>query len=352
MSSVASDRTMKAAVLSGAERMDIRTRDRPDPDAGEVLVRVEHVGICGSDLHYYSDGRNGANELGTPTIMGHESAGTVVEVGEGVTDRAIGDRVAIEPGVPCGTCPYCEDGTYNLCEGMRFMASPPDDGALVEYVAWPAAYVHPLPAEVTTRAGALCEPLSVAIHAVRRAGIDDGDRVLVTGCGPIGLLVMDAAYAAGASAVLAADVVDEKLALATDRGAAAAIDTRDRRVAEAARSAVDGPGVDVVLECSGAESVIAETPDAVRRGGRIVFVGIPSSPDLPTDVYGLIDDELDVRGTYRFRDTYPRAIELLETGQVDVESLVQFEYPLADVVAAFERAAAPETVKGMIAVDR
>lgn len=343
-------RAMKAVLLAAAGRFETEERDRPVPDAGEVLVRIDHVGICGSDLHYYRHGENGDNRLEEPTVMGHETAGTVVDRGAAVDSVAAGDRVALEPGVPCGDCEYCRRGEYNLCADVRFMGSPPDDGALVEYLAWPAEYAYRLPEGVSTRAGACCEPLSVGIHAARRGDVGEGDVVLVTGCGPIGLLAADAARAAGASAVLVADVVDRKLALAAERGAAGTIDAGERDLAEAVREYVDGDGVDVVLECSGARAAIDRLPAAVRKGGRVVFVGLPTDPALPTDVFGAIDNELDLRGSHRFRDTFPRAVELLAGGQVDADSLVDFELPLAETRAAFERADDPAVVKGMLSL--
>jgi L-iditol 2-dehydrogenase len=341
---------MQAAVLEDERTVRIETRDRPTPEADAVVVRIEHVGICGSDVHYYEHGHNGDNELDVPTIMGHESAGTIVETGADVTGSSVGDRVALEPGVPCGSCRYCDIDEYNLCGDVRFMASPPDDGALVEYVAWPAQRTYSLPESVSTRAGALCEPLSVAIHANRRGNVGSGDTVLVTGCGPIGLLCMDAAYAAGAEDVIVADIVERKLELATERGAAHAIRTDERSLVDAVDEFTDG-GVDVVLECSGAEAVIDRTVESVRKGGQVVFVGLPQDPELPTDVFGLIDNELDISGSFRFRNTYAEAIDLLASGAVEVESLVDFELPLVDTRRAFERAADPEVVKGMIAVN-
>jgi L-iditol 2-dehydrogenase len=334
------------------ERFDLQTRDRPAPGPEEVLVRVDRVGICGSDLHYFRDGRNGENELDAPTVLGHEAAGTVVERGSEVADVAVEDRVAIDPSLPCGDCPHCRRGESNLCSRMAFMGSPPVDGALAEFVARPADAVHVLPPSVPTRAGALCEPLGVAVHATRRAGVDGGDAVLVTGCGPIGLLVADAARAAGASRVFAADVVPAKRSLAADRGADRTIDPREESLPAAVQAATDGLGADVVLECSGAEAAIAEAAAAARRGGRIGFVGLPQDPSLPFDLFDLIDDELDVSGSFRFRGTFPRAIELLEAGRVDAASLVDFEASLEDAAAAFRRASDPEVVKGMIALDR
>lgn len=177
---------MRAAVLTDTERFELRDRDRPTPASDEVLVAVRDVGICGSDVHYYERGRIGDHVATDPLILGHESAGVVVEVGADVDSHEPGDRVAMEPGVPCRRCEQCKRGEYHLCPDVEFMATLPDDGAFTEYVAWPADYAYALPDSVSTLEGALCEPLSVGIHACRRADVGVGDSVLVTGAGPIG----------------------------------------------------------------------------------------------------------------------------------------------------------------------
>ena len=357
---------MRTAVLKEPGRLEVEERPRPEPGPDEVLVAVGEVGICGSDLHYYEHGRIGDYVVESPLVLGHESAGEVVEVGANVPDlepgdrrgRSMplrpGDRVALEPGVPCRRCGHCKRGEYNLCPDVTFMATPPDDGAFAEYVAWPADFTYSLPDEVSTREGALCEPLSVGIHAARRGEVGVGDSVLVTGAGPIGLLVAEAARAAGATTILISDVVDAKLARASERGVDATIDSRKRDLGDAVASHTDGDGrnggVDVVVEASGAKSAIAESLDAVRRGGTVVFVGLADEAEVPLDVLELVDNELDVRGSFRYRNTYPAAIELLANDAVDVEGIVDFEMDLGDVDAAFRRAMEPETVKGMVRV--
>ncbi|MFC6836637.1 NAD(P)-dependent alcohol dehydrogenase [Halomarina ordinaria] len=339
---------MQVAVLTEPGEFEYRERDRPVPDADEVLVRVGEVGICGSDVHYYEHGRIGDYVVESPLVLGHEAAGEVVETGRGVTGLASGDRVAMEPGVPCRRCAYCSRGEYNLCPDVTFMATPPDDGAFAEYVAWPADYCYRLPESVSTREGSLCEPLSVGIHVCRRGAVGLGDSVLVTGAGPIGLLVADVARAAGATDVLVADPVDRKRDLASARGADVTVDPAD--LTEAVAAHTDGLGVDVVVEASGAPSAIEGTLDCVRRGGRVVLVGLASESTASLDTLALVDDEIDVRGSFRYRDTYPAAVSLLADGSVDVAGLVDFEASLADLGSAFERARDPETVKGLVEV--
>jgi L-iditol 2-dehydrogenase len=341
---------MRAAVLSDTEEFEFEEREQPSPAADEVLVKVRDVGICGSDVHYYEHGRIGDYVVDYPLVLGHESAGEVVETGSEVEGIDIGDRVALEPGVPCRRCPHCRRGDYHLCEDVVFMATPPHDGAFVEYVSWPADYAFRLPDNVSTRAGALCEPLSVGIHACNRADVGTGDSVLITGAGPIGLLAMEAARAAGATDVLISDVVEEKLDFAEERGADLAIDVTQRDLADAIEEYTDGEGVDVVIEASGAAPSIQSTTDAVRRGGSIVFVGLPGDGEIPLDVIEIIDNELDVYGSFRYKNTYQAAVDLLANGTVDVEGIIDFESNLGSVDDAFERAMEPDVIKGMISV--
>jgi L-iditol 2-dehydrogenase len=276
---------MRTCVLSDTQELTLTDRNRPTTAPDEALVRVGRVGICGSDIHYYRNGENSGNVVDFPHVLGHEASGTVIEVGEEVTDFSVDDRVAIEPGVPCGDCSYCrEESAYHLCKDMEYMSSPPIDGALIEYVAWPAECLYSLPNEVSLREGALVEPLSVAMHACERGNVSEGDTVLVTGGGPIGQLVAEVAMWRGAKNTVLTDVVPEKLKLATERGVDYAVDVGSEDPVQALHEKIDIDSVDVVVESSGAESAIQTTTEAVKRGGTVVFVGIP--PDAPVVLSG------------------------------------------------------------------
>ena len=323
---------MRTAVLVEPNEFELRDRPKPSPRPDEVLVAVRDVGICGSDVHYYEHGRIGDYVVEDPLVLGHESAGDVVAVGENVAGLEPGDRVA-------------------LCEEVRFMATPPHDGAFTEYVSWPADYAYELPENVSTREGALCEPLSVGIHACRRGNVDTGDTVLVTGAGPIGLLVMETARAVGATDIIVTDVVEDKLAFARERGADHVVDVADDDLEEAVDEYTDGVGVDVVVEASGAESSIESTVDVVRRGGTVVLVGLADQANVPFDVLDVIDNELDIHGSFRYKNTYGAAVDLLATGAVDVEGIIDFESSLEDIDGAFQRATEPDVVKGMISFE-
>jgi len=341
---------MRAAVLTEPNRFELRDRPRPEPGPDEVLVGIDAVGICGSDVHYYEHGRIGDYVVEDPLVLGHESAGTVVETGANVEAHSIDDRVALEPGVPCRRCGHCKRGEYHLCESVRFMATPPHDGAFTEYVAWPADFAYGLPENVSTTAGALCEPLSVGLHACERGGVGTGDTVLINGAGPIGLVAMAAARAAGASDVLLTDLVPEKLDRARERGADRAIDVSATDLERAVEEYTGGTGADVVIEASGAEQAIQSTVDTVRRGGTIVLIGLADEATVPLDVLEIIDNEIDVLGSFRYENTYETAITLLADGAVDLEGLVDFRAPLSEIDDAFQRAVEPSVVKGLVTV--
>lgn len=339
---------MRAAVLTEPQSIRIEERDEPGPDADEVVVDMSEVGICGSDVHYYEHGRIGDFVVEGPLILGHESAGVVSEVGEDVTGLEAGDRVSLEPGYPCRRCEHCRRGEYHLCSDITFMATPPDDGAFVESIAWPADYVFELPDDVSLREGAMAEPVSVGVHACRHAGVSAGDSVLVTGAGPIGLFTADVARAMGATTTIVTDLVDSKRERALERGADMAVNPAEEEVHRAVGQRVDGDGVDVAVEATGSPQALAGAIEAVRPGGTVVAVGLGDEAELPLDVVDLISREVTLKGSFRYSNTYPAAIELLADGAIDVPSVVDFELPLDRVEEGMNRAQDPDAVKGMI----
>ena len=340
---------MRAAELVDAGEVRVRDVDRPEPASDEVLVEITDVGICGSDLHWYEHGRMGDRIVEEPLVLGHESAGRIAEVGSDVEGFSSGDRVAVEPGVPCRRCGYCRTGRYNLCPDVSFMATPGTDGAFREYVAWPADFVHTLPDSVSTRDGALCEPISVGLQSVDRGEVEVGDSVLVVGAGPIGTLTMACARAAGASEIAVTDIVDSKLERARSFGADHAIDGRAGDVAERVRDQLDG-GADVVIEASGARPAVETALDSVARDGIVVLVGLAPDAEVPVSTYDLVRGQIDVRGSYRFANQYDDAIALLEDGRIDIDALVDFADPLSEIGEALERASDPAILKGMVSV--
>ena len=339
---------MRSAVLTDTETIELHEVDRPEAGPDEVLVRMREVGICGSDVHYWEHGRIGDFVVEGPLVLGHESAGVVETTGDAVSGIEPGDRVALEPGVPCRRCSYCLRGHYHLCPDIEFMATPPDNGAFSEYVAWPADFVHPLPDGVSMREGALCEPLSVGLHATELADIEPGNSVLITGAGPIGLVTLETVTARGAGPVAITDIVPAKLERARNRGARAAIDVSDVTVEDAVADLTDGSGFDVVIEASGSRPAYQTALDAVGVGGTVVCLGLPTDGVIPIDVVELAAREVRLQGSFRFANTYPAALELLTDGQVDVAGLVDETYPIDDISTGFEQTRSPEIVKVMI----
>ena len=314
--------TNPSAVLYGAG--DLRIENRPIPVAGrgQVLVEVGAVGICGSDVHYYDHGRIGRFIVDAPMIVGHESAGTIVAVGESVSDTRIGELVALEPGVPDRTCEQCLAGHYNLCPNIVFFATPPIDGSISRYVAIDQFFAHPAPASLSVDQAAMAEPVAVGVWAARKAGIRAGDRVLVTGAGPIGLFAAQVARAFGARSVTVTDISEFRLGVARELGLAA-IDARSPLQTE----------FDVLLECSGATSALTSGMAALAAAGRVVLVGM-GADEVSINVPLVQGKELTISGIFRYANTYPLALELIASGAVAIEPVVTHHFGLADTELA------------------
>ncbi|MEV0600090.1 NAD(P)-dependent alcohol dehydrogenase [Streptomyces sp. NPDC050315] len=334
--------TMRAAVLVAPKQLEIQERPVPRPGHGQVLVRVEAVGVCGSDVHYYEHGRIGDFIVRSPMVLGHEPGGTVVALGPGARRHTLGQPVSIEPGVPCGRCAQCRQGRYNLCPDVSFYATPPVDGALCEYVAVDEDFAHPVPESLGTEGAALLEPLSVGVWAARKARIAPGARVLVTGAGPIGLVALQSARAFGASEVVVTDVAPQRLAVARELGATATVDARRTRLADT------GYEPDVLLECSGAPAAAEEGLRALGRAGRAVLVGM-GGDTIPLPLAHVQNFEIEVTGTFRYANTWPTAISLAASGEVDLARLVTHRYGLEDSgVALTAGAADPAAIKAVV----
>ncbi|HEV2769949.1 MAG TPA: NAD(P)-dependent alcohol dehydrogenase, partial [Solirubrobacteraceae bacterium] len=296
----------------------------PAPAPREVLVEVTSVGVCGSDVHWYEHGRIGDLVARSPIVLGHECAGRVAAVGGDVTKRAVGDRVCLEPGVPCGRCRECRAGRYNLCVDVAFFATPPVDGAFAEFVTIHEDFAFALPDSLSDDVGALMEPLSVGIWACRKAGITAGDRVLVTGAGPIGLLTMQVAKAFGAIDVAISDVNEHRLAAAERMGSTRVL-----------RTGRDASGeVDALIECSGNPAALVAGIGALRPAGTAVLVGMGPKPTVEIPLSHIQNRELWLTGTFRYANTYPAAIGLAASGRIDVAALITGHYGLDDTESA------------------
>jgi len=334
----------RTAVLDRVREMHWEERAVPDPGPLEVRVRVRRVGVCGSDVHYYTHGRIGKFVVEAPLVLGHEVSGVVDAVGAGVTRVAPGDRVALEPGVPCRRCLYCRSGQYNLCPDMHFMATPPVDGALSEYVVWPEDYVFPVPGSVSDDAAALLEPLAVGVWALRRGEVKPGDTVAVIGAGPIGCTTIQAARAAGATTIVAIDLEDFRLDVARRVGATHTLNAGTVNAVQELRritAALTGlplshAGVDVAFETAGSVPTCRMSLEAPRPGGVTVLVGLPPVPEVSVDLVSAASRETDIRGLFRYANCYPAAIALVASGAVDLDALVTHRYAFADAQAALD----------------
>ncbi len=335
---------MKVARLHGPG--DVRVADEPNPvpAAGEALVRVTAVGICGSDIHWYTEGAIGTAVLTEPLVLGHEFGG-VVEEGPGK-----GERVAVDPAIPCGACPLCAGGHGNLCPRVRFAGHGTDDGALRELVTWPTRRLHPVPATLSDAEVAMLEPLGVAIHALDLGHLRPGADVAVVGCGPIGLLLIQVLRVAGAGRIVAVEPLPHRRAAAAAMGATAVL-TPEEAAATPNAGDPEGPaGVDVGFDVSGTDQAVDVTVRWTRPGGRVVMVGIPPG-DSTTLTAGTVRRKgLTLAWSRRMGEVYPRAIELASGGGVDLGSVVSDRYPLAETAEAFRAAAARSGLKVIVAI--
>lgn len=330
-----------AAVMPEIGSIEIRDVPAPTPSPRQALVRIEAVGVCGSDAAYYRVGYIGDWKVEGPLILGHEAAGTVIAIGDEVDTVQVGDRVAIEPGTPCRECRDCMAGRYHLCPDFIFLATPPYDGALVEQLAIDARQLFPIPDSMSFEAGAMCEPLSVGLWACRRAGLEPGDDVRITGAGPVGLLAAQVARAEGAKDVVLSDISEFRLELARSLGFRT----------EVAGTVPEGPGhedADVLLECSGAPTALAEGLWRLRTGGRAAMVGMPKQ-DVSLPLSRLNLKELSISLVNRYAHTWPTAIAFVASGRVDVDPLITHRFDLEETEAAITLAAdVPDSMKAMI----
>jgi L-iditol 2-dehydrogenase len=333
---------MKAIRLHGARDLRLHTERRPVPGPGEVLLRVTAVGLCGSDLHWFSQGGIGDARLMKPLVLGHEFAG-VIESGE-----QSGERVAVDPAVPCHVCQYCREGNPNLCINLRFAGHGAHDGALREEMSWPASCLHPLPDSLTDADGAMLESLGVAIHALDLGHVKPGMTVGVFGCGPIGLLVLQLAKIAGAIQLIATDKLPHRLQAAQSFGATAVFQAGEEEESVEVYPATGGQGVDVAFEAAGDNQAVEAAIKAARPGGHVVLIGIPEDDRTRFTASTARHKGLTIKLVRRMKHTYPRAIRLVKHGLVDVRSLVTHRFPLAEYEKAFTVAQRREGLKVLI----
>ncbi|MCR5785963.1 MAG: NAD(P)-dependent alcohol dehydrogenase [Eubacterium sp.] len=344
----------KGAFMRGTDKMIIKEIDKPTAGPGKVVVEIEYVGICGSDVHYYHSGKVGAYEvdLSQDYMLGHECAGTVVEVGEGVTNLKIGDKVALEPGQTCGQCEFCKQGKYNLCPDVVFLATPPVQGCNMQYIEYPQDYCFKLPEKLSTLEGAMIEPLSVGMHAANQAEVGVGDSIVILGSGAIGLTTLLSCKAHGCGTIIVSDLVDARLAKAKELGADYVINGKDADIVEEVRKITGGRMADQVFETAGSPVTIGQTTHLAKRGGTVTLVGISTQSKIEYDFAEIMDKELSIKSVFRYRNIYPRAIAAVASGAINVKGIVTHEFEFDDIQKAYDEAVNNKTdlVKAVIKV--
>ena len=344
---------MRALVLERQHELKLRDIDLPlAVGPGDVRIRIHTVGVCGSDVHYYTHGRIGSFVVEAPMVLGHEASGTVVEVGAGVTGLKPGDRVCMEPGVPDLSSRASKLGLYNVDPSVVFWATPPVHGVLTPEVVHPAAFTYKLPDAVSFAEAAMVEPFAVGLQAAVKAKIQPGDTAVVTGAGPIGIMTALAALAGGCSRVVVSDLMAEKLAIAGRYPGVSTVNIRETRLDAAVRDATAGWGADVVFEASGAPKAYPGIQDLIRPGGCLVLIGMPVEP-VSLDVSAIAAKEIRIETVFRYANVFDRALAMIASGKVDLKPLITETFPFDESVAAFERAAEgrPADVKLQIRMD-
>jgi D-xylulose reductase len=332
---------MKALVLINKNKLailDMSFSESLGPD--DLRIKMHTVGICGSDVHYYTHGKIGNFIVKEPMVLGHEASGTVIEAGKNVKSLKAGDRVCMEPGVPDLRSRATMEGMYNLDPAVVFWATPPVHGCLRETLVHPAMFCFKLPENVSYAEGALVEPLSVGLQAVKKANVRPGDIALVTGCGTIGLVTGLAALAGGCSKVIITDVIQPKLDLASSYGMVP-VNIKKQDLMNVIKKETGGWGVDIIFEASGNEAAIAGIFQPLCPGGKVVFIGMPVNP-VPVDIVAAQAKEARLETVFRYANVYPRALSLLGSGKINVNPLITDRYKFTDAIKAFDYAASPK----------
>lgn len=327
----------QAQVMTDVRKFELQDVAMPVVGPDDVGIAVKSVGICGSDMGFFDGKAFGLFPNSLPFILGHECGGEVYEVGANVKNLKVGDRVAVEPGVPCGKCGYCLSGRYNLCPDVIFMATPPYNGCLQRYISHPAFKTYKIKDNMSYTDAALVEPLSVGIHAAQRGNVTVGKTVTILGGGCIGMCTLLAAKAYGASRIIVADLFKSHLDKALEIGATDVVNSSEGDAVEIIKQMTDGEGTDIVFETAGNPITAAQTSHIVKSGGMIVMVG-NIMKEVPFSFRNVYRKEADVRGVFRYNNTYPVAVEAISSGILNARSIVTDEYPFEKSGEAFCKA--------------
>ncbi len=329
--------TMKVAVMEAIGKIEIEECPIPQVKDNEVLIKVGYVGICGSDIHYFETGAIGDFVVHPPFVLGHEAAGTVIEVGKDVKNLKVGDRVAMEPGTTCGECEFCRTGRYNLCPDVQFFATPPVDGVFQEYVAYDASMCFKLPDNVSLMNGALIEPLAVGFHAANQGGAHIGNKAVVFGSGCIGLMSLLALKAEGVTEIYVVDVIAKRLEKALSLGATGVINSAEEDVAARIDELTGGYGVDLAIDTAGVDATMNQAIRIVKPGGTIVCVGYSKSGKVTLDMSVALNKEITFRTVFRYRHIYPMAIAAVASGAINPSDVVTNEFTLDEIQEAMDK---------------
>lgn len=318
--------------------MEIAGYSMPECGDDEVLIKNAYCGVCGSDANWYQHGEQAVKlEQPYPYILGHEFTGVVTKIGKNVKKIKVGDRVAVEPGKACGKCKWCMEGKYNLCPDMKFLSAPVEQGAMREYVVHPEKLVFKLPDNVSLRTGALIEPFAVGLHAVENSQVTPDKNVVILGSGCIGLCILMASKLYNANKVIVVDMFDEKLQTAKKFGADEVINSKNEDTIQKVMDLTDGLGADIVFEAAGAVPTTQMTEKLCMRGGTIALVGCTHTA-TPFEFYHIIEREISIKPTFRYRNNYTTALKALASGRVNLDKLITSEYPLDEAKKAFDAA--------------
>ncbi len=341
---------MKALYLNEVRKLEFKDIAVPEISEDEVLIKVKYVGVCGSDVHYYEHGKIGDFIVNAPLILGHEFSGEIVKIGANADEFKIGDRVTCEPGYGCSKCEYCKSGRYNLCEDMIFMATPPVDGCLCEYIKYPKDMVFKLPDNMDLRDGALIEPLSIGIYAALKSEVTLGDTVTILGAGCIGLVTLLSVISMGAGRVYVIDTLDNRLEKALEFNAAKCFNPLKEDALQSVLDDTDGKGCDIVIDCAGAKATILNSVDYCKKGGRIVFVGVSADEEVPFKMNRAISKELELKTIFRYNNIFKTAIQAVAAGQIQIDRIISDSFKFEDAINAFEYAAnnKEKTIKAVI----
>ncbi len=326
---------MKAMLWTAPRQMHLADVPAPEPGPGEVLLRVDSVGVCGSDIHYFVEGGIGAQQIREPFALGHEYAGIIEAAGEGVSESRVGERVTVEPGYPCGQCEWCRTGRYNVCPDMGFPGTPPRQGCLCDYYCAPAAMCFPIPDSMSMAEAAMVEPLAVAIHVVELCQLRPGDDVAVFGLGPLGLLIAQVLRTAGAGAIYGCDRLFYRADAGLENGCDKTFNAAEDDPVARLRDWTRGRGPDVCIDATNAHTALPNAILAVRPAGRVVHVGISGHEEDVLPVAPARRKELTLQWVRRFCNNYPTAIQWTASKRVDVSKLITHSYPLEQSLEAF-----------------